>query len=341
MKIVLTGATGFVGLNLLLRLLPREEIEEIAVCVRHGGKLHSLLAREGFCGVPAKVRVIEGTAADWGLQALSTPPDVCIHCAGVLFARSRAEYFRGNVEGTRNLIAALPSTTRVVVLSSQSAVGPTPPGCAPLDEEASANPLSFYGESKLAMEEMLAKEFAERGNLLVLRPPMVLGPRDSATLPIFQMAASPVWFKPGTKEKQLSWIGVGDLIGAILKVVEHERAFPHTGPTAHTGYFVAAGNQITDSDLIRTTAAVLQRKGVIVPIPKFLLKMVALMSKIIPAIGRAVPSLMPDRARELWEDRWLISGQRFATAFSWHASETLHDVLAEQAAYLKQNGLIE
>lgn len=341
MKILLTGATGFVGLNLLLTLLKREEITHVAVCVRHGGRLLALLAREGFCGLPEKVRVIEGDSGAWHVEQCQFVPDVCIHCAGVLFARKREDYFRGNVEGTRNLLATLPESTRTIVLSSQSAVGPTPQGAPPLAEEAPARPLSYYGQSKLAMEEMLARDFTGKLPLVVLRPPMVLGPRDSATLPLFQMMAAPVWCKPGLREKQFSWIGVQDLVDAILLVAQKHR-FPACGTPQQTlpVYFVTSGETITDSRLIQSTAAVLGRKGVILPIPNALLRLVAFASRFIPAIGQAVPSLMPDRARELWEDRWLVSGDRFTSEFTWSAHQQLAGVLAEQGDFLKRHELL-
>ena len=80
------------------------------------------LAAEGFPGRPAELRI-----ARWG----DPPPaevDHAVHCAGVLFARHRDEYFRVNVEETLAVLTRLPAPVRLIVLSSQSAGGPTPAG---------------------------------------------------------------------------------------------------------------------------------------------------------------------------------------------------------------------
>jgi len=342
MKVLLTGATGFVGLNLLLRLLPREDVTRIGVSVRHGGKLHSLLAREGMCGVPEKIEVVSGDSRRWGVAALSFKPDVCIHCAGVLFARHREEYFAGNEAGTRNLLRELPESTRVLVLSSQSAAGPTPPEMEALGEEDESRPLSFYGQSKLAMERMLVAEFSGTRDMVILRPPMVLGPRDTATVPLFRMVRGPIWCKPGTQDKTLSWIAVADLVDAIMLVIDFPGTIANGAPDpAGRLFYVAAANTISDRELIRTAAEVVGRRGLLLPLPKIFLKGVAGLSAALPAIGKSVPSLMPDRARELWQDRWVISGSRFACEFSWASRQSLREALDGQFRYLQSAGFFD
>lgn len=318
MKLFLTGATGFVGRNFLSAALAAPGTQRVALSVRSRSKMEALLA-----DLPPeqrrKVEVVEGDAAGWGFSRLAFAPDATVHCAGVLFARSPEAYLAGNVGGTEQLCREIPKRTPLLVLSSQSAVGPTPAGAAPLTESAVPAPLSDYGKSKLAMEEFLREE-ATRRPVQVLRPPMILGPGDTAIRPLFEMVQGPVWLKPGWADKQLSWIAVADLVQAMFAALARPR---QTGT-----WFVAAQNSITDVELIQTTAKLLKKRAPMLRLPKPALQLASVLSTRLPAIGEKVPSLMPDRARELFHDRWLIDAGRFRQEFSWTARQSVEESLA-------------
>ena len=324
MNIFLTGATGFVGRNFLLRAIGDDSIGRIACSVRSGGKLAGQLAAEGIGGIPEKLEIIDGSHSGWGFGRAGFAPDVCIHLAGVLFARSEEEYFEGNEGGARKLVAELPPGCPLVAVSSQSAIGPTPSGVAELDESHPPSPLSFYGKSKLAMERFLtASPSAER--VFILRPPVILGPRDTATEPLFQMARGPFLFKPCSKDKVLSWIAVTDFVDALFVLLRRV-----AGGTAPPGglWNVANRQTITDTELLLAASQAVGGKGRLVRVPGRVLRVAVRLSKTIPAIGRAVPSLMPDRALELFEDRWVISPRKFERDFSWSAGMSLNETLS-------------
>jgi len=333
LKILVTGATGFVGFNFLLRALHDPDIEAIGVSVRHGGKLAGLLALEGIGGLPEKLQVLEGDSSDWKLEELNFAPDLCFHFAGVLFARTREEYFVGNEEGTRRLLAALPANCRVIALSSQAAAGPTPLGIDALKETHSPSPVSYYGQSKLAMERILENAQKAGREVWILRPPVVIGPHDSATLPLFQMARGPIWFKPGGREKHISWIAVADLVDALFAAAPRQ---PGTGV-----YFVSGPASITDLELIQSAGATMGRtQALTLRLPKLLLGMVGIISRLFPLIGRLAPSLMPDRVAELMEDCWVIDASRFQEVCQWKPARQLQETLQETADfYRKQNAL--
>jgi nucleoside-diphosphate-sugar epimerase len=61
-------------------------------------------------------------------------------------------------------------------------------------------PITLYGESKLALERAIRANNADLP-LTILRPPMVLGARDNATLPLFKMASGFLRVKPGLRKK--------------------------------------------------------------------------------------------------------------------------------------------
>jgi nucleoside-diphosphate-sugar epimerase len=161
---------------------------------------------------------------------------------------------------------------------------------------------------------------------------MVLGPGDQATLPLFRMVRGKIWTKPGRELKHFSWVSSDDLADAIDVWFERggELSLAH----------VTSPGTITDADLMLTAGKVSGREGKLLHVPQFFLKPVAFASKFIPAIGRNVPSLTADRAREIWPNRWVIDPEPFHEATGWHGKATLEDTLTRTLAWLQREKLV-
>src|SRR5947207_2648658 len=97
--------------------------------------------------------------------------------------RTKEDYFKTNTEGTRTLLKQLKEGSRIVILSSLAAAGPCAEGEKEKVESGAMSPVTWYGQSKLAMEALIQDEFTGHG-CLCLRPPLVFGPRDQASLPL-------------------------------------------------------------------------------------------------------------------------------------------------------------
>ena len=329
MEFLLTGSTGFVGRNLLLRLVDDHRWSRITLPVRDPEKLRSQLADEGIAD--ERFLICRVTGDFWEIpQGIS--PDLVIHAAGLLFGRRKEDYFGTNVEGSIRLAAQLPRTARVIVLSSLAAGGPTPRDAGARGMHHEDRPVSLYGASKLAMEQELRLRLGRR--LLILRPPMVLGPRDAATLPLFAMARGPIRIKPGLAPKHYSWIDVGDLCSAILSACG-------TGEWEQYGPFYLGSDQlITDNELIATAAEVINAKGVTLSVPQVAIRLASLAIDTVPAWRAAAPSLGRDRVREILPSRWVCDGKPFVQHFGWSHRRTLAETLAETAAWLQRHGKI-
>ena len=324
MKLLLTGATGFIGRNLLLAALKDDRYSAIFAPVRSVEKLAAQLHAEGYEQLPAQLKPLAAAAPEWELDGVPQI-DHLVHTAGVLHAATRDEFFSTNVAGTVNLLKAVHRPSRAVILSSQAAGGPCLRGTLSRSETDVDAPVSWYGESKLAMERAVAASFADLG-YVILRPPMVLGPRDRATLPLLKMARGRIRFKPGYLSKRYTYISVSDLVRAIFAALSGP-SLAASLPTRH--FYVGSDAPITDRELIATAGRVCGRRGFSAPVPHWMMKVASRLITCVPAWRAALPSLAGNRAREIWPSRWVISSQNFQRHFAWQPSSRLETVLQE------------
>jgi nucleoside-diphosphate-sugar epimerase len=174
MTVMLTGATGHVGANLLHCLLGRGE--RVRVLVRPGSP------REAIRGVD--VEVVEGDLRD--VSALGPALVGCdrvYHCAAKVqtVQGGEAELFAINVLGTRNLLTAAKNAhaRRVVVTSSLGAVGH--PEARPCNEQDPFNPFDPhlpYEESKAWVEHECLRATCDGLDVVMAVSTAVLGPHD-------------------------------------------------------------------------------------------------------------------------------------------------------------------
>lgn len=187
MRVVVTGASGFVG-GAIARDLAALGHEVLAASRRRPAALE------------AGVRHLPWDLRDGPLEGRAHPGDVdaVVHCAAAVGdGGSRAAFWVVNVEGTRAVRATF-GKARFVHLSSGSVYDPTVPsihvreGDGPTVERG-VRPfpyLNAYGATKAAAEHLLALDAAapDRGPVVVLRPHAVYGPGDTTLLPRIEAA---------------------------------------------------------------------------------------------------------------------------------------------------------
>jgi nucleoside-diphosphate-sugar epimerase len=268
-RALITGATGFVG-----------------------GHLVEHLAAEGWA-IRALVRPTSDTAQLRGLGAELVAGDlsdreamrgaaggveVVFHLAAVTGLRGDRDFDRANVEGTRNLVEAVreadPRPRRLVYLSSYAACGPSGPGRARTLDEPPA-PLTAYGRTKLAGEEIVRELEGEGVEVVVLRAPVVYGPGDHALLPYFRLVRLGLAPAPSGGERQLHLIYVGDLARALARAADGR---PGTYPVAEPRVHAWDG-------IVAEMGDVLGRRPLRIPLPPVLVRSVA-------AVGEAAGSLL-------------------------------------------------
>jgi nucleoside-diphosphate-sugar epimerase len=205
-RIAVTGASGFIGRNLVEHLSARGD-EVVAI-----RRPFEPVALTGLCrGVTAVV-----------------------HLAALVSAVHERDFTTANVGSTRTVAeAARDAGVRLIHVSSLAAAGPAP-ASAPRSEEDPPDPITAYGRSKLAGERVLHETAGL--HWVTLRPGVVYGPGDRAMLPLFRMARRGVLPLVGRAGAAYTVVHVADLVRAIAAAVAADAA----GEAIFVGYPVPA-----------------------------------------------------------------------------------------------------
>ena len=195
-SVALTGASGFVGGHIQQRLVAAGWHVK-ALTRRPGG-----LAEAGPAVTPVQGDLESGSA----LSELVSGVDAVIHCAGLVAARKTGDFHRVNTQGTENLLRAATAggnSPRFILISSLAAREPQ---------------ISPYAHSKRQAEEHL-RQVGAGLDWQILRPPVVYGPGDRATLPLFRQFTRGLVLRP-SGDGRFSMIYVEDLAAAASALLE-------------------------------------------------------------------------------------------------------------------------
>ena len=168
MKILVTGATGFIGRNLVMRLLQRGE--EVICMVRKTSNLEFLKDKNVTFAI-ADIRD-EDQVEDVFARHL---PEVVYHSSGRVKDEAEENLFKVNVSGTKNICQACykHGIARLIYLSSVAVISGNTD--VPLTENLPYKATSAYGRSKIEGEK-IALDFRKKGlKTVIIRPCMVYG----------------------------------------------------------------------------------------------------------------------------------------------------------------------
>ncbi|MBN1364272.1 MAG: SDR family oxidoreductase [Syntrophaceae bacterium] len=279
MKVLVTGANGFIGTH-LCRALESSAAEVVRV------------VRKPQPGAVA-VGSING-ATDWA--AALPGVEAIVHLAGrVHIVKDTSldplvEFRKTNVDSTLNLArqAAQAGVKRFVFISSIAVHGLTS-NCQPFSPQDVPHPHDPYGLSKLEAEKGLKEISAETGLLLVIiRPPLVYGPRVHANfLRLMKLAASGLPLPLGAVRNQRNPVFVGNLCDLILKCLTHPAAVGQT-------FLVSDDRDISTPQLLRLLTNAMNKKTRLFPIPRIVMRLAGRLTGHSGEIARLCDSLQVD-----------------------------------------------
>jgi len=325
MKILLTGANGFVGSHILDRLLAQNL--PVAVLLRPRSD------RRFIAEQLARVEVRPG-ALDQPASLDPALADVThvIHCAGATKALDADGFFAVNQLGTRHLVAAVNrcggQIQRFIHLSSLAAAGPAT-SAKPRRETDAPLPVSDYGRSKLAAEREVSEGC--RADWTILRPPAVYGPRDGEFLRLFRAVRAHLRPSFGGGRQELSLVYVEDLAAAIVAAVRHPNAAGET-------FFVAPAEVVTAAGLARCIAEVSGRWTLPLPLPNAVLWFACQWAEARARLTKRAGVLNAQKWTELKAPGWVCDGARFRGEVGYECRTTLREGAAKTLAWYRAQG---
>jgi len=316
MKALVTGATGFIGSNLVKELVKRGH--DVTCLVRKTSDLR--------CLEDLAVGIAFGDCTDRD-SLLQLPRDFShvFHLAGLTKARREEDFYVTNVQGTKNLLAALSSRAqslkRFLYMSSLAAAGPSSEG-APLDEEVAPRPVSVYGTSKLR-GELVTLAHKDRLPVSIIRPPAVYGPRDRDFFLFFKMVGK--GFYPYWGKCYYSILYVDDLVNGLITAAESPEA---EGAT----YFLSDGRIYSNDDIVYEIIQAMGTRAVRVRIPAPVLGFLAKVSEKVARGGTIINS---DKLREIKHSHWTCKTSRAENELGFISKVTLKEGIKWTADWYK------
>lgn len=332
-RALVTGSTGFIGKHLVRMLF--ENGYQVICLVRATSNRKSLQAFQ------PEFRV--GDLSD--LQSLRNAVkgvDHVFHLAGLTKSHRVRDLMQANQVGASFLArvcADQPNPPTLVYASSLAAAGPSC-GIGARVESDRLEPISYYGQSKLAGERAV-REFANHNPTSIVRPPIVFGEGDRDVLNLFLgIARSGVHVIPSLNDYYFSAIHARDLSSAMLRVAESGKRLSATDESEGT-YFVADEQVVTYSGLGQMIGRALGRERVInVRIPHPVLCSFAAVSELVGFIKGKAGIINLDKAREAKAGSWVCSPEKLKAEVGFSCLRTLEPRIRQTASWYEQQGWI-
>lgn len=270
MKLLVTGANGFVGSALLFRL---------SLDTQHQVKA---ALRRGASNIPEDITPVQvgdlRLETDW--QPAVSDVDAVVHTAARAHVMSEnvadplAEFRKTNVEGTLNLArqAAAAKVRRFIFISSIKVNGEGTHLGRPYTANDAPAPVDSYGISKREAEDGLREIAAETGmEVVIIRPPLVYGPEVKANFRnMMRWLCRGVPLPLGSINNRRSLVALDNLVDFIRVCLNHPAA-------ANQTFLVSDGEDMSTTELLRRMADALHVPARLVPVPQGFLEWCARM----------------------------------------------------------------
>lgn len=319
MKVLISGATGFLGSH-LAELLVGQGFR-VGALVRKTSKTDFLEQ----LGVDLHLASLE--TGD-GLEEAVADADAVVHGAGLVKARSPEEFHEVNCGGTENLLDAVrrarPGIERFVHVSSLAAYG----FCERDGEEP--RPVTHYGKSKRAGEDAVRAAAAELP-VTVVRPPAIYGPRDGEMYNFFKMIAMRTKVFMGDPNNRLSLVYGPDCARAIHTVLTREH------PSGRT-YFVEDGRGYTQAEFAGIVEEALGVKAVPLRLPVWMVSTAAMFSEAYGKVSGQAVMLTRDKLNELKQPDLTCRGDDIRRELGWAPEVQLEEGARRTVAWYREHG---
>jgi len=316
-KILITGASGFVGSHLVEEALSRDL--EVYAGIRSTSSKRYLQ--------DDRIKFLEMDFSDKNNLAsiLETPFDYIMHNAGITKAPNDKTYLKVNRDYTSNFVEQIKTVVadlkKFTFTSSIAAYGPADYSPEQIvSNRMTANPVTGYGRSKLAAEEYLKQQ--EDLPWIIIRPTAVYGPRDVDVLTLYKSIKKGIAGQIGFKDQYASFIYVKELVKVMLS------------------YFASDGEKYLVQDLNKIVADSIGKKIVKLKIPLPLIKTIAGINELYSKLSGKTTILNFDKVNELKATNWYCDISDLKRDINYQPKILLEEGIALTTEWYKQQKLI-
>ena len=331
MKILITGASGFIGSFIVEEAL-RQGFETWAVVRKSSSR--SFLQDERIHFIELNLSSEEQLKE----QLKEHQFDYVVHAAGVTKCLHKEDFFRINTEGTKNLVRALIALQmplkRFVYISSLSIMGAIreEQPYQEIRESDKAQPNTAYGKSKIEAEEWL--DTVKGLPYVILRPTGVYGPRERDYFMMAKSIQAHTDFAVGFKQQDITFVYVTDVVQAVFLALEK-------GQTGRR-YFLSDGEvyqSSTFSDLIRKELG--NPWWIRITAPIWLLRVITFCGEYIGYMTGKVTALNNDKYYIMRQRNWRCDIEPARQELGYEPKVKLAEGVHRSIQWYKENGWLK
>jgi nucleoside-diphosphate-sugar epimerase len=325
-NILVTGAAGFIGGNLVRELL--KSCNRVVCLVRPGEDTSRIQGLD--------CRIVYGDLLDKSsLVDAVTGVDYIFHLAALLGGGTPEAFSRVNHEGTKNLIEVCReqgvTPKRFIFVSSTAVIGPSGKNVF-LDENSPCRPVSDYGRSKLLAEEYLVS-LKDSWPYTIIRLPLVYGPGSRGGLYIFfRLLSKGIQLNVGKLESTLCF--VGDVVQGMIDAAENANASGEI-------YILGENKVYHFKEVCHTISSILGKRPVKIPAPYFLLYGFSFFFEIYSGLTNTVPVLTRRNLAQYFKYRyWRFDTSKAVRDFGFNSRFPLERGAKITIDWYRQNGFL-
>ncbi len=300
MKALVTGATGFLGINLCHEL------------VKRGYSVNALYRSEAKAAFikHKDIHLCKGDITDIkSIQTAIAGCDYVFHMAAYaeVWSKSQDTFYKINYTGVQNVlnVAEKAGVKRIVVTSTAGVFGPSIKDAVNENTGRQVGYFSLYEKTKAEAEELISKRAAEGLNVVIVNPTRVYGPGlmstgNSVTKIIKLYTEGKFRFLPGSGKSIGNYVFVNDVVNGHISALEK-------GISGEK--YILGGENVSYTDFFRILAEISERRYILFRVPLYLMLIISFFMLVFAEVFGIKPLLTPGWVRK-YNYNWVMSSDK-------------------------------